>query len=319
MTATGYTGGDPTKLSKTGYTKGDVVAADASGTLQRIPIGSSAQVLTVNLAQPEDIDWEPGGGGGGGTPSGTVVSETAYGQAATAGVSNFFQRGDHTHGTPALPTSTQVGAVPTSRLITPGPVGRLDGGGDLSADRILTLQDYEMCLPSDFGYKAFTSRPTEPNSSTITGPVAGTVYFAKIKVPIAISVSIISMFVNSAGSVLTAGQCFAALFDGSKNLLATTADQSGVWNGGGMKDMAIAAQALAVGFCYVGWFFNGTTGPRFLSGTGSPVSGQTAPNGALAAAASLFGTADTGRTTTMPPTLGAFTGVGSSSLWVGLR
>ena len=43
-----------------------------------------------------------GGGGGGGTPSGTVVSETTYGQSAVAGAASAYSRGDHTHGSPAL-------------------------------------------------------------------------------------------------------------------------------------------------------------------------------------------------------------------------
>ena len=46
-----------------------------------------------------------GGGGGGGTPSGTVVSETTYGQSAVAGAATAYSRGDHTHGSPALSSS----------------------------------------------------------------------------------------------------------------------------------------------------------------------------------------------------------------------
>lgn len=52
----------------------------------------------------------PGGGGGGASPSGTVTSETSYGQAATAGNAATYSRGNHSHGTPALPTATDVGA-----------------------------------------------------------------------------------------------------------------------------------------------------------------------------------------------------------------
>src|SRR4051812_48957980 len=58
-----------------------------------------------------------GGGGGGGTPSGTVVTETAFGQAAAAGAATAYSRGDHTHGTPAAPsvpavaTTVQSGAA----------------------------------------------------------------------------------------------------------------------------------------------------------------------------------------------------------------
>jgi hypothetical protein len=55
------------------------------------------------------MDNGGGGGGGGGTPSGTVVAETSYGQAATAGAASAYSRGDHTHGSPAL-SSTAAGA-----------------------------------------------------------------------------------------------------------------------------------------------------------------------------------------------------------------
>lgn len=39
-----------------------------------------------------------GGGGGGGTPSNTVVSSKVSNQAAAAGVSAEYSRGDHVHG-----------------------------------------------------------------------------------------------------------------------------------------------------------------------------------------------------------------------------
>ena len=51
-----------------------------------------------------------GGGGGGGTPGDTVITETTYGQAESAGVATEFSRADHTHGTPALPTPADIGA-----------------------------------------------------------------------------------------------------------------------------------------------------------------------------------------------------------------
>lgn len=106
MGAVGFTSGDPRKLNRTGYSKGDVVAADAAGALTAIPVGADTEVLTADSTDPEGVDWAPGGGGGGGgTPSNTVVSETAYGQAATAGAASAYSRGDHTHGSPALTSS----------------------------------------------------------------------------------------------------------------------------------------------------------------------------------------------------------------------
>jgi hypothetical protein len=38
------------------------------------------------------------------SPSATVTAQTTYGQASTAGASATYSRGDHAHGTPALPT-----------------------------------------------------------------------------------------------------------------------------------------------------------------------------------------------------------------------
>ncbi len=47
-----------------------------------------------------------GAGGGGGTPADSVVAETAFGLAPSAGLSTDYARGDHTHGSPSLAGST---------------------------------------------------------------------------------------------------------------------------------------------------------------------------------------------------------------------
>lgn len=44
-------------------------------------------------------------------PSDTVVTETSYGQASTAGTSTDYSRGDHTHGTPDAPDLDDLGDV----------------------------------------------------------------------------------------------------------------------------------------------------------------------------------------------------------------
>jgi hypothetical protein len=112
VAAVGFTSGDPRKLNKSGYSKGDVVAANAAGDLTPIPVGADTEVLTADASDAEGVDWEPGGGGGGGgTPSNTVVAETSYGQAATAGAATAYSRGDHTHGTPSL-----TGTAPATTL-----------------------------------------------------------------------------------------------------------------------------------------------------------------------------------------------------------
>lgn len=62
-------------------------------------------------AASEQYVADNGGGGGGGTPSNSVVSGTTYGQSSAAGSASAYSRGDHTHGTPALPTPGAIGAA----------------------------------------------------------------------------------------------------------------------------------------------------------------------------------------------------------------
>lgn len=57
---------------------------------------------------------EGGGGGDGPSPSSSVVSETGYGQSSGAGNATSYSRGNHTHGTPALPSPAAIGASATA-------------------------------------------------------------------------------------------------------------------------------------------------------------------------------------------------------------
>src|SRR6266508_1915560 len=50
-------------------------------------------------------------GSGGGTPSGTVTSETGYGQGSTPGVAAAYSRGDHSHGSPSLTAATPAASA----------------------------------------------------------------------------------------------------------------------------------------------------------------------------------------------------------------
>lgn len=80
-------------------------------------LGAPDGVASLDSAGQVPLDQlgnVPGGGGGGGTPADTVESETAFGLAADAGVDTDYSRGDHTHGTPALPTPAELGAAPAA-------------------------------------------------------------------------------------------------------------------------------------------------------------------------------------------------------------
>jgi hypothetical protein len=99
MSAVGYTGGDPNKV--------DVAGDTMTGPL--VLPGDPASGLQA--ATKDYVDTHGGGGGGGGTPSTTVVSETSYGQSATAGAATTYSRGDHTHGSPALGATGTTAAL----------------------------------------------------------------------------------------------------------------------------------------------------------------------------------------------------------------
>lgn len=99
MGAVGYTGGDPNKV--------DVVGDTMTGPL----VLPGDPVSDLQAATKAYVDAHGGGGGGGGTPSGTVVAETSYGQASSAGASATYSRGDHTHGSPALGTTGTTAAA----------------------------------------------------------------------------------------------------------------------------------------------------------------------------------------------------------------
>jgi len=109
------------------------------------------------------------------------------------------------------------------------------------------------------------------NSITLA---AGFIGYSKITLPVLTVPSKIFMFVGVAGATLTAGQCFAGIYNSAGTRVAVTNDQSGTWNSIGAKSMALVANpTLEPGDYYVAWVSNGTTPPQF-AGLTSGVSGQ---------------------------------------------
>lgn len=86
------------------------VAIDVNGALVgtrptlNVIAGTNVALGGVDNAGSNRVDLTVTSTAGGAGPSGTVTSETAFGQVASAGVAATFSRGDHTHGTPSAPS-----------------------------------------------------------------------------------------------------------------------------------------------------------------------------------------------------------------------
>lgn len=169
--------------------------------------------------------------------------------------------------------------------------------------------------PADHGLVAWAYDPTIAGTSLIMS-TAGRLFTTRLKLKQPTLVTAVRMLLSVSGATLTAGQNFAMVFDENGNRVGITADLASTWAGAaGDLDLPLTAPvALAGPFCTVGWYANGSTLPSFRVAGSSTASG----NVGLATAASRFGLATTGLTSTPPTTLGAITGQGAP-YWVGLR
>lgn len=171
--------------------------------------------------------------------------------------------------------------------------------------------------PEDWGLLGFAYPPDGFTQASPT-PTAGVAQVAKVRVAKTTTIANIHLYVSTAGSGLTAGQCFASLHSPTKVLLGTTADQAAAWASTGNKTMGLTAQSagsltsLPPGDYYVAWWSNGTTPPQMARAGGIAL-----VNVNLSAANSRYSTADTGLTTTAPNPLGTMTAL-SVACWAGV-
>jgi len=166
---------------------------------------------------------------------------------------------------------------------------------------------------SDYGYKAMAFDPGE--SSTTSTPLSanGIIWFTRVAIRQRCLVSNIVLHIFTAGATLTSGQSMAALYNSSGTLLSATASTSTTWASSGTVTTALtSAQDCLPGLYDVAFFSNGTTRPAMLRSQCG-----TQGNLGLTSGDIRFGTADTGRTTSFPGTLGAKTS-GAVCYWAAL-
>lgn len=125
-------------------------------------------------------------------------------------------------------------------------------------------------LPSDQGLAAWSYDPSASQGGTVL-PTAGLVFSVRMRILGVTQINNILMHLTAGGSGLTAGQCFAAVFnDAGTTLLGTTADQSTNWATGGPKTIPLVGAPITVTpytWVRVVFWFNGTTGPTITRGS----------------------------------------------------
>lgn len=169
--------------------------------------------------------------------------------------------------------------------------------------------------PADHGLLAWSYDIAVCSSGTII-PTAGLLQLVKLKLDQAALITNLVMHMTAAGVTLTAGQNFAALYSSAGALLSVTADQSTAWQSSGLKSMALAVpQTVPAGDVYVGFWSNGSTLP---TPSRSNLGHSAAGNVGLSAPNLRFATANTGLTTTAPPTFGAQTAL-FTGWWVAVN
>lgn len=167
---------------------------------------------------------------------------------------------------------------------------------------------------TDHSIVGWTFDPAGVQAGTVQ-PTAGLAQVVRVRA-LSSTVTNILLHLTAGGSVLTAGQCFAALYTDAGVLLASTADQASNWGSGGLKTCALTAPQTVTPYSWyrVLWWFNGTTGPTISRGVNSS---SAIVNVGLSAPTLRYSTANTGLTTVAPANIGTQTG-GATAWWVGL-
>lgn len=168
-------------------------------------------------------------------------------------------------------------------------------------------------VPGDHGLVAANGDPAYAAANSTVSP-AGTVFHCRIHCPVQFTATNIVLYVVTAGGTLTSGQCLGGLYHAGAGgaLVASTADLSTGANSfasAGAYTLALSGgpyTGLAAGDYTVAFFYNGTTGPA-LARFGNVAANL--PNVGLANGTYRHFTdsTNTGRTTTLPSTIGTQT------------
>jgi hypothetical protein len=165
--------------------------------------------------------------------------------------------------------------------------------------------------PGDHGLVTWNGDPVYAAANSVL-PTAGQVHHVRVHCPTVFTATNLIIYVVTAGVTLTSGQCFAGLYSSAGALIASTADLSSgatSFATGGSYTFPLASGPFtnqAAGDYTIAMFFNGTTGPS-IARFGNVAANL--PNVALASPSlrHFIDSTNTGRTTTLPATIGTQT------------
>jgi hypothetical protein len=171
--------------------------------------------------------------------------------------------------------------------------------------------------PAEHGMHAWSFDPAVTN--TASALTSGVMTLVKLRTTAPATVASLIGHITTPGSGLTAGQCFAGLYNATGTLIGSTADQAAAWAVAGQKVMTLTATAtgsltsLPPGVYYAALLAVGTTMPQFAR-----ASGVGPANANLGISGTRFATYGTGQTA-LPATftLGSM-GAATTAWWIGL-
>ncbi len=167
--------------------------------------------------------------------------------------------------------------------------------GSSSSPALAALPNIDLWAGSDMGYIAQAFDRVGGNTAS-QGVTSGTPFLIGLRVRAPAPAAGVQMRLAVNGAGLTASQNFVALYSFAGALLGSSADQSGVWNTGAPKDLAMTLTQqsagslnLAPGNYWVMVLSNGTTPPLFTT-TGATTQSTAVANGKLGVAVARFAT-----------------------------
>lgn len=204
---------------------------------------------------------------------------------------------------------------------TPIAIGSLSWGGPVNA--ALASQDTRISGLEAGGVTAgqagFIAMPYAPElAASSAALVSGTVTMTRVTIGAQATLSTLTVAVFGAGSGLTAGQNFGALYSAAGTRVAVTADQTTAWASTGEKNMAFTSPYNAApGLYYLALLSVGTTPPTIFRTIAATAASDVINHG-MTPATARYTTGPTGQTSMPASVTMASRTLSGTAFWMGV-